>query len=221
MPAVTDDTPSRTPSRWNGLTTEERQRERRRLLIDAAFELLGTEGASGTTVRAVCSTARLNPRYFYESFDDLDQLIVAVYDRTVRGLGAAVFETVASTRDEDEALRAVVSATVRYIDEDRRRGRIMYIEGLGNEALNIRRTQAGIGLLEQVQQEPAGWRGGATGIEVGKLGAAVVVGGFAELLVAWLDGRIQMSADELIDHTTRMFLAIRDVMRSLEASPAG
>ena len=34
-------------------------------------------------MRAVCQGARLNPRYFYESFDDLDALVVAVYDRVV------------------------------------------------------------------------------------------------------------------------------------------
>ena len=73
-------TPARTPSRWNGLSTEERQRERRQLLIEAALDLLATEGSSGTTVRAVCAQARLNPRYFYESFDELDALVVAVYD---------------------------------------------------------------------------------------------------------------------------------------------
>jgi AcrR family transcriptional regulator len=51
--------------------------------MDAAFQLLGTEGWSGTSVRAVCQGARLNPRYFYESFDDLDALVIAVYDRVV------------------------------------------------------------------------------------------------------------------------------------------
>ncbi|WP_436792606.1 TetR/AcrR family transcriptional regulator [Actinospongicola halichondriae] len=76
-------TPTRTPSRWNGLSTEERQRERRNLLVQAALELLASEGSSGTTVRAVCAEARLNPRYFYESFDELDSLVVAVYDHVI------------------------------------------------------------------------------------------------------------------------------------------
>ncbi|HEY9558032.1 MAG TPA: TetR/AcrR family transcriptional regulator, partial [Acidimicrobiales bacterium] len=79
---------SRAPTRWVGLAPEERAAERRTLLLDAAFELLGTEGTDGTTVRAVCQAARLNPRYFYESFDDLDACIVAVYDRLVEQLGA-------------------------------------------------------------------------------------------------------------------------------------
>ena len=51
------------------------------MLVDAAFELLGTEGWDGTTIRGVCQSARLNPRYFYESFDGLESLFLAVFDR--------------------------------------------------------------------------------------------------------------------------------------------
>ena len=64
--------------RWTGLPAEERALERRGLLVEAAFHLLGTEGDAATTVRAVCQRARLNPRYFYESFADRDQVVVAL-----------------------------------------------------------------------------------------------------------------------------------------------
>ena len=57
-----------------------RRAERRELLVDAAFELLGTDGWNGTTVRGVCQAAHLNPRYFYESFDGLESLLLAVFD---------------------------------------------------------------------------------------------------------------------------------------------
>jgi AcrR family transcriptional regulator len=76
-------TKTRRDVRWVGLSPDARKAERRTLLLDATFDLLGTEGAEATTVRAVCLKARLNPRYFYESFDDLDTLVVAVYDRVV------------------------------------------------------------------------------------------------------------------------------------------
>lgn len=207
--------PARSPSRWNGLSTEERQRERRRLLIDAAFELLSSEGASGTTVRAVCARARLNPRYFYESFADLDALLVAVYDDVVRQLQRRSVEAVAGTQNDDEAMRASVEATVRFIDEDRRRGRILYVEALGNEALNVRRVQAEAGLVQLVQQDHSRRDGQTHEPRIGTLGAAVLVGGFTELLVSWLDGRIELTADELIADATEVFLAVRDATRDL------
>lgn len=216
---MSNEAPARTPSRWNGLSTEERQRERRRLLVDAAFELLATEGSSGTTVRAVCGHARLNPRYFYESFTDLDELVVAVYDDVFRQLQRRVAVAVAAAADDDEAMRAAVEATVRYVDEDRRRGRVLYIEALGNEALNRRRIESGAGLVELVQQDHSRRDGQRHDARVGRLGASVLVGGFSELLVSWLDGRVDLRTDELIDDATTVFLAIRDATRALYDAP--
>jgi hypothetical protein len=48
-------------------------------LIEAGFDLLGTSGAAATTVRAVCQHSGLTRR-FYESFTNIDELLVAVFD---------------------------------------------------------------------------------------------------------------------------------------------
>ena len=201
--------PPRSPSRWNGLSAVERQRERRQLLIAAAFDLLATEGSSATTVRAVCSRARLNPRYFYESFDELDALVVAVYDQVIDELRAAVREAVLAAGDDvRDAVRASVAATVHFVDEDRRRGRVLYVEALGNEALNVRRMQTGFDLVDLVQRDTARRRAGSGSEQIDRLSAAMLVGGFSEILAAWLDGRIDMSADDLIDSATTLFVAV-------------
>ena len=213
---MSNEATTRTPSRWNGLSTEERQRERRNLLIEAAFELLSTEGMAGTTVRAVCARARLNPRYFYESFTDLDELLVAVYDDTYRQLQRRSATAVAAAEDDAAAMRASVAATVHYIAEDPRRGRILYSEALGNEALNLRRVRTGAALVELVVQDNSR-RAVAKDENIGRLGAAVLVGGFSELLVAWIGGRIDLTAEQLIDDVTEVFLAVWDATRRLHA----
>jgi AcrR family transcriptional regulator len=213
--------PSRSPSRWTGLAPDERRRDRRQLLIDAAFELLAVEGTSGTTVRAVCARARLNPRYFYESFDELDALVVAVYDAVVDQLRGRVREAVLAAGDDPRtAVRASVEATVRFIDEDRRRGRILYVEALGNEALNVRRMQTGFDLVELVQRDTARRRGGSGSEQIDRLGAAMLVGGFSEILAAWLDGRIDMGADAVIETSTDLFVAVGEAAGAL-ARPTG
>lgn len=209
---------TRTPSRWNGLSTDERQRERRNLLIEAAFELLASEGMSGTTVRAVCAHARLNPRYFYESFTDLDELLVAVYDDVFRQLQRRSAKAVAGAEDDAAAMRASVAATVHFIDEDRRRGRVLYSEALGNEALNLRRVRTGATIVELVLQDNSRRDVGAQDERIGRLGAAVLVGGFSELLVAWIGGRLDLTAEQLIDDTTEVFLAVWDATRRLHAA---
>jgi hypothetical protein len=125
---------------------------------------------------------------------------------------------VSATEDDDQAMRAAVEATVTYVDEDRRRGRVLYVEALGNEALNRRRVESGAGLIELVQQDHSRRDGQQHDARIGRLGAAVMVGGFSELLVAWLDGRVPLATDELIDDATQVFLAIRDTTRKLYSS---
>jgi len=184
---------------WAGVAPDDRRAERRALLLDTAFDLLGTEGWSGTTVRGVCQAANLNPRYFYESFDDLDALLIAVYDRLVAELQAEVEKAVANAGDDAASqVRATVESTVRFVDDDRRRGRVLYSEALGNEALNKRRVEAGFAVAEVLSRGRADQR----------VTASFIVGGFSEVLVAWLDGRIKVSRKRLVEQTTALFLKV-------------
>src|SRR5207244_8675550 len=86
-----------------GVPATERGAERRARLLEAGLEALGSEGSKGTTVRRVCELARLNPRYFYESFASIDELAVAVFERIVAEAMEAVLEVVARNRDDPEA----------------------------------------------------------------------------------------------------------------------
>jgi AcrR family transcriptional regulator len=208
--------------RWTGLPVADRQQERRTLLLDAALELLGSAGWEAMTVRAVLERARLNPRYFYESFTDLDELAVAVYDRVVDELGAIVWAALGAAGDEPiDQVRAVVRGTVEFVDEDRRRGRILYVEGLGNEALNRRRLETGRTVVAFVQDYSGERRrAGRSPDEVGRVGASILVGGFNQLLVDWLAGRIQTGPEQLIDDATALFGALGDAASTMAASRA-
>jgi AcrR family transcriptional regulator len=179
-------------------------------LLDAAFELLGTDGWSATTVRGVCGAARLNARYFYESFDTLDALLVAVYDRTVEELAAVVFLAADSVdRDPATQVRAVLARIVSFVADDPRRGRVLYVEALGNEALNRRRMEAGNQLVDLLERNAAERFGRPPeGERIGRIAAAFLVGGFGELLRGWLDGRIDVSETQLVDDATALFLAV-------------
>ena len=197
----------------------DRQAERRTLLLDAAFELLGTEGSSATTVRAVCQRARLNPRYFYESFADLDELVVAVYDRVVAELGAEVVAVLETANDDPRSQAGeVVRRIVEFVDEDRRRARVLYVEALDNASLNRRRIETGHAVVAFVEAAAADRHGPPPkGERVGRLAAAILVGGFSELLIAWLDGRIDVTRDQLVDDATALFLALGDTAARIAA----
>jgi len=217
-----DGASDRQPTRWAGVAPADRRAERRTLLLDAAFDLLGTEGWPGTTVRAVCQRARLNPRYFYESFDDLDALVVAVYDRLVAEMTAEIVAAVTAAGDDTAAqTRAAVDVIVGFVDDDRRRARVLYVEALGNEALNRRRIETGHALVAAVEQHTIDRHGPPpAGEQIGRIGAAVLVGGTSELVLAWLDGRIDLPRDRLVDDATALFLAVGEAAAAVAARRA-
>ena len=55
------------PTRWAGISPEDRRSERRSLLVNAAFKLFGEGGEAAVSVRSVCRESELNSRYFYEA----------------------------------------------------------------------------------------------------------------------------------------------------------
>src|SRR3954468_13388913 len=65
---------------YRGVPADERREQRRQRLVETALDCLHDEGLAGVSVRSVCARARLTPRYFYESFADLDELLVATVD---------------------------------------------------------------------------------------------------------------------------------------------
>lgn len=195
---------------------EERVAARRRLLVEAAFELLGTEGWAGTSVRAVCARAELNARYFYESFAGLDALVVAVYDRVVQELSDEVLAAQdAAAPDRRSQARAGIETIVRFVDEDRRRARVLYVEALGNEALNRRRVETAQVLVGVVAERAVeGRRTSKRARQLVRMSAAVLVGGLSELLVEWLAGRIDVPRDQLVDDATELLLALAEATRA-------
>jgi AcrR family transcriptional regulator len=206
--------------RWTGLSVADRQQERRNLLLDAALDVLGSEGWGAMTVRSVLERARLNPRYFYESFSDLDQLALAVYDRVVEELGTVVWAALATAGDAPvDHMRAMVRGIVEFVDEDRRRGRVLYAEGLGNEALNRRRLETGQMVVAFVE-DYAGARAGRAVDEIGRVAASILVGGFSQLLIDWLAGRLRTDREQLIDDATALFLALGDAAATVAAARA-
>jgi hypothetical protein len=111
---------------------------------------------------------------------------------------------------------------VSFVDEDRRRARVLYVEALGNEALNRRRIETAHQLVTAVELAAAERHGPlpAGGEHIGRIGAAILVGGAGELVVSWLDGRIAVSRDQLVDDATEILLAIGEAAARLATSRA-
>jgi AcrR family transcriptional regulator len=195
------------------LTTDERSPSglaaraavRRERLIEIGFELLGEKGAAGTTVREVCVRARLNPRYFYESFADLDALLVAVYDGLVAETLALALAAVAAAPDDQVAkTRGALATGIRHMTADPRRIRILFVESFASAALVQRRARATALAAETMVAQAASFHGIAAEDPRLQASGHFLAGGLAELLVAWQNGSLPCGVDELIEHATAL-----------------
>jgi AcrR family transcriptional regulator len=86
----------------------ERVLARSRRFVRAAQEILAASGFEGLTVRAVLDRTSLSRRAFYERFDGIDDLILAVFEQTFRDGAASLRVDMAEIDDPLARLRFVI-----------------------------------------------------------------------------------------------------------------
>ena len=198
---------------WGGKTLEDRRAARRARLLDAGYDLLGTGGAAAVTVRGVCRAARLTERYFYESFADRDELVVAVHTRTAAEARDAIAAAVVAAAPEPAAVAtAAVEAFVELLQDDPRRGRVLLTEVFADELL----TRAGVELIPSfaallIEQIRAMYGdGGPDGVDA-ELTSVALVGALAHLFSGWLDGTLAVGRERLVAHVVALIIAAAPV----------
>lgn len=90
----------------------EGERSRTRALLDAAYDLLDEQGLEGLTIRAVLSRTGLARRAFYERFEGKDDLVLAVFDSSLREAARQFGEMTEKCASPVEALRMIVNSIV-------------------------------------------------------------------------------------------------------------
>jgi AcrR family transcriptional regulator len=212
-------TDARRGARFAGLSPDQRRAQRRQLLLDTAFELLASEGWAGTSVRAICAANDLNPRYFYESFENLDALVVAVYDGLLGELRTELVRALdEAAPDVRSQVGAAVAAVVGFVVDDGRRARVLFVEPLGNEAVNRRRVRAGYELMSFLNQDATSRGRGPQGDPIGATTSAALIGGLSEILTAWLAGQIATDRAGLVDDVSALFGAVVQAAGRIAAS---
>lgn len=201
--------PAAPTGRYRGASAVQRAAQRRTVLLASALELLGTEGWTGTTVRSVCAHAKLNPRYFYESFADLDALLLALFDDVAADVTRAVLAAAREAPQDDAhaAARAALGRLIEHVTDDPRVARVLFVEALGSEALGRRRLDAMHEMWQVLAAVARTFYGqGEDADPIGDVAAALLVGGVTELLIAWLDGRLAITREQLIEDVTALFV---------------
>jgi AcrR family transcriptional regulator len=81
-------------------------------IVEAAYELLAEEGLEGLTIRAVLKKTGLSRRAFYERFADKDDLVVAVFEQTIRLAAQYYTSQIEALSDPLERLRLIITSVV-------------------------------------------------------------------------------------------------------------
>jgi AcrR family transcriptional regulator len=162
---------------------------------------------------AICASAGLIERYFYESFANLDEALVTVLD----SIAVEIEERVQAAADAADAagagpaerVRASVLAFFTLLQEDPRKGRVAIIEAGALPALRPRRTA----LLRHFAHRSAEDAAEVVGLRLptaseGEIGGLLFIGGMAELITAWLEGALEATPDEMVGAATRMYLGL-------------
>lgn len=117
--------------RYGGVSPEDRQQLRREKLIQAGIDVFGAQGYHATTVRDICTAAKLTERYFYESFKSMAELFAAVYSVLIQRLKQRALDALAAAPLDPSAMAEVaLRAFYDYIREEPRLARICLIDAV-------------------------------------------------------------------------------------------
>lgn len=117
---------------YRGSSAAERRAGRREALILAAIGVYGERGYRNATVKAVCDSAGLTERYFYESFANSEALLAASYKAVTAVLLATLEDVGASTPgDPPDRVRAILARYFQALANDPRSARLFLVEIAG------------------------------------------------------------------------------------------
>jgi AcrR family transcriptional regulator len=198
-------TPSSRP--YGGVSAGERLAVRRQKLLDAGLELFGTRGIAATGVGDICDQAGLTKRYFYESFQTIDELAVAVFDQVTGQLAEQIAPAIIAGGGRDP--RPALTAHAAALLGDPRLVRLLAVEGR-TAALAQRRAGFARRAVDLWFTNTAG-QDDAVDPRL-RLRAYAYAGAIAEVGLASVNGELELTAEEIIDELVELFHRIADTL---------
>lgn len=197
---------------YAGESQLERVARRRLQFLDAGLQVFGTTGYRTATVRQLCRQAELTDRYFYESFENTEDLLVAVYEREFEHLQQAVLAALADEAAQREPMLAVERAlnAVFEMASEPRVARVCWLEVLGVSARvngvytrNIERFAALVVAFARQRFSTED----IDETESRMLGIAMI-GAVSQPVTHWLLGGYREDRAKLVAATSRVFLGV-------------
>ena len=195
------------PRPYRGVSATDRRNHRRQRLIDAGLQLFGTRGIAAVGIVDVCAEAGLTKRYFYENFASIDALADAVFEHVTGNLVAVVAPAIEAGAGRDP--RPALTAYTRALLSDPRVVRLhavecqtgplkKYRDGFPTRAVELWFAFASADDDKPPTQEL-------------RLKAYGFIGAAQQIGMAWLDGHLPLTIDEVIDQLVDLFYRISGI----------
>ena len=196
---------STAPRAYRGVSSEQRRAERRGKLIAAAIAVYGERGYRQSTVKAVCEAAGLTERYFYESFENSEELLVTSFNAVTY----AVFDEItaasrAAGRGRVARARAMLDAYFSALQREPASARVYLVEIRGvsrevDKAFDAALRAIGAEVARQIVP---------VGAAPDELLQAGIVGGVMHIALRWIDNGYQPPLTQVTDAALRLGMVL-------------
>lgn len=194
---------------YGGQSAEARAEQRRARLIEAAVKVYGAQGYRNATVKAVCEAAGLTERYFYESFENSEALLIAAFDHVAHEvLRDLDLVRAAHQQSSDEAARALLRTYYQILKDEPDGARLFVLEiaRVGpavDEVLVAWMDEFGELLARAMAPARAATRAGA-------LTRAGVAGAVVQIAKIWIRGGYQEDVFAVAEDALRLVRVLAD-----------
>jgi AcrR family transcriptional regulator len=188
---------------YGGVSAVQRRVERRQRLIDAGLELFGTRGVAAVAIVDICTEANLAKRYFYESFNSIDQLAAAVFEQVTNRLVEQVVPAIIAGGGQDP--RPALTAYLTGALADPRIARFLAVEGRTGAL-----ARYGDGFANRAVELWFSFTPAVDGSDEAalRLRAYAFAGALTQVVLAWHDGVLDLTVDQVIDELVAVFHAL-------------
>lgn len=191
---------------YRGLSQQERQDRRRAALLEAALDAVSDPEVE-VSVRAICAKASLTPRYFYESFtglDDLLQALVGLIAEEILEAGAHAVLAVIGQNLRAQC-RAAFTGAFAVLQADPRRAQAMLVLASGHDSLQEQRRQIVIDFTEgMLAFFDAQYDTSSIDPVHARTTILFSVAGTFELTLAFLGDQLSMSEERMADEVAAL-----------------
>jgi len=198
--------PEPTPARpYRGIPQDERRAQRRSQLMMAGIAVYGERGYRQATVKAVCEAAGLTERYFYESFANSEELLIACFNAvTYTVLEDILAAAKQAGRGRAARSRAMLNAYFTALQREPRSARVFLVEIRGVSRAVDKAFDTALRVIgEQIGQTVA-----PPTTASDPLLQAGIVGGVMHIALRWIEDGYTPEIERVTDSAMRLGMVL-------------